>query len=83
MTRFSKAIEYVKGIKEFYTHLLMFVVFAIAFLIFKSDEPVVKWGLLGWGAGLLIHGLVAFEKIKFIGPQWEKRQIEKRLGRKW
>ena len=79
----SEAIQYVKGIKEFYSHLFMFVVFAITLLLFRdSSEPLIRWGLLGWGAGVVIHGLVAFEKIRLIGPQWEKRQIEKRLGRR-
>ncbi len=76
------AIEYVKGIKEFYSHLIMFVIFAVAFLILKEPgEPGVFWGILGWGIGVIIHGLVAYEKINFIGAAWEKKQIEKRLGR--
>ena len=79
----GEAIQYVKGIKEFYTHAFMFVVFAIAILFFRdSSEPIIKWGLIGWAAGVVIHGLVAFEKIRLIGPNWEKRQVEKRLGRK-
>lgn len=79
----KSAIQYVKGIKEFYTHLFMFVVFAITLLVFRdSSDPMIRWGLLGWGAGVVVHGLVAFEKINFIGPNWEKRQVEKRLGRK-
>ena len=79
----NEAIQYVKGIKEFYTHAFMFIVFAVTLLLFKDgSEPVIKWGLLGWGAGLIIHGLVAFEKIRLIGVSWEKRQVEKRLGRK-
>jgi transcriptional regulator with XRE-family HTH domain len=78
----QEAIQFVKGIKEFYSHLFMFVIFAIALLVFKGPtEPLVMWGLLGWGIGVIIHGLVAFEKINFIGPGWEKKQVEKRLGR--
>lgn len=76
------AIQFVKGIKEFYSHVIMFMIFAVAFLVFKSvSEPLILWGLLGWGIGVIIHGLVAFEKINFIGPGWEKKQVEKRLGR--
>ena len=79
----SAAMEYVKGIKEFYSHLLMFVIFATLSLVLKNESvPMLKWAMLGWGAGVVIHGLVAFEKIRFIGPAWEKRQIEKKLGRK-
>ena len=79
----KEAMQYVKGIKEFYTHLILFVVFAIVLLFIKdSENPVILWAVLGWGAGVLIHGLVAFEKIRLIGPNWEKRQVEKRIGRK-
>ncbi len=76
------AIEYVKGIKEFYSHLIMFVIFAVAFISFKGlGEPMIFWGVIGWGIGVIIHGLVAYEKITFIGAAWEKKQIEKKLGR--
>ncbi len=77
------AINYVKGIKEFYGHLFMFVVFMVAFLVTgKFSQPQVLWMVLGWFAGLIIHGLVAFEIFGSFGTQWEKKQIEKKLGRK-
>ncbi len=77
------AINYVKGIKEFYGHLFMFVIFQIAFLVTgKFSYPQLMWVLLGWGAGLVMHGLVAFEFFGSFGTQWEKKQIEKKLGRK-
>ena len=37
---------------------------------------------LGWGMGLALHGLRIFDKIPFLGADWERRQVEKRLGRK-
>ena len=77
------AINYVKGIKEFYGHLFMFVVFMVAFLVTgKFSHPQLFWLVLGWFAGLVIHGLVAFEVFGSFGTQWEKKQIEKKLGRK-
>ncbi|WP_223786669.1 helix-turn-helix domain-containing protein [Marinicella meishanensis] len=77
------AINHVKGIKEFYGHLFMFAVFMLAFFITgKFDHPKIPWLVLGWFAGLVIHGLVAFEFFGSFGTQWEKKQIEKKLGRK-
>jgi len=38
-------------------------------------------GSIGWGVGLVVHGLNVFEVINIFGPNWEKKQIEKRLGR--
>jgi transcriptional regulator with XRE-family HTH domain len=78
----ENAIQYVKGIKEFYSHLFMYVLFVTVFgfaLGFK--HPFIFWGSIGWGVGVLVHGLNAFEVINLFGPNWERRQIEKRLGR--
>jgi transcriptional regulator with XRE-family HTH domain len=86
----KEAIEYVRGIKEFYTHVLMFVVFAIVFpfvfgMSFGFGNPVVRLMLLGfagWGVGVIVHGLSAYEVIDLFGANWERRLIEQRLGRK-
>jgi len=29
------------------------------------------WPLLGWGIGLLVHGLVTYRWIPFVGKEWE------------
>lgn len=77
------AINYVKGVKEFYGHAFMFVVFMVAFLVTgKFSHPQLPWLCLGWVAGLVVHGLVAFEVFGSFGTHWEKKQIEKKLGRK-
>lgn len=79
----ADAMQYVKGIKEFYTHAGMFALFAVVFLIFKRpEEPKIVWGFLGWGVGVVLHGLVAFEIVNVFNAGWEKKLIEKRLGRK-
>ena len=78
----TSAIEYVKGIKEFYGHVLMYATFVLVFgIAFGFRFPFILWGALGWGVGLVAHGLSAYEVIDFFGPRWERRQIEKRLGR--
>lgn len=91
------AMKYVKGIKEFYAHLGFFVLFVVVYglawggvatfapgpdRVFAINFLV--WGALGWGVGLLFHGLVAFEVIgrQWPGADWERKAIEKRLGRK-
>ncbi|KXO13792.1 hypothetical protein AKG98_2365 [Moritella sp. JT01] len=40
------------------------------------------WPAIGWGIGIVSHGLSAFEILNFFGADWEKKQVEKRLGRK-
>lgn len=83
------AMNYVKSIKEFYDHLLVYIVFLLVYgglALFEAmgDQKIILFGLAGWGIGVVIHGLVAFEKISLwgIGARWEKNAIEKRLGRK-
>ena len=82
----QKAIEYVRDIKGFYSHVVKYVVvISILFIInFTTDRSYIWawWPMLGWGIGVLSHGLNVFEVFHFFSPAWEKRQIEKRLGRK-
>lgn len=82
----EKAIEYVRDIKGFYSHLIKYVVvISILFIInLTTDSNYIWawWPMLGWGLGVLLHGLNVFEVFNFFSPAWEKRQIEKRLGRK-
>ena len=42
----------------------------------------VGYTALGWGSGVLMHGLLVFQKVPFLNGDWEKRQVEKYLGRK-
>ncbi len=79
----KEAIEYAKGVKEFLTHLLLFVVF-IPVIIYKKGlfDPTFSWLMLGWGIGVTVHGLNAFEKLNFFKVDWERKIAEKKLGRK-
>lgn len=81
-----KVIEQVREIKGFYSHLITYVlVIAMLFVInFLTDPSYIWawWPAMGWGIGIVSHGLSAFEVFNFFGAEWEKRQIEKRLGRK-
>ena len=85
-----EAIQYVKGIREFYMHVFLYLVFLAVFgLAFGArlgvENPKAQFvllGLAGWGVGVIIHGLAAYEVIRFLGPNWERALIECRLGRK-
>lgn len=78
-----EAIEHVKGVKEFYSHVGMYLLFSVVFAFsFGVDNPTILWGIIGWGIGVIVHGLNVYEVINLLRPGWEKRQVEKRLGRK-
>ncbi len=85
-TEEQQAFEQVRVIKGFYAHLTSYVlVICLLFVINLVTHPEYIWAVwpaLGWGIGIVNHGLHAFEVINIFGPKWEKRQIEKRLGRK-
>ena len=82
----QRALEYVRDVKGFYSHLLSFVlVMPLLFLVNYLTTPQYMWAwwpLLGWGIGVASHALSISEFVPFLGPDWEKRQVEKRLGRK-
>ena len=81
----KKAMEYVEGVKAFYHNLITyFIVISCltAFNLFTSPEYLwVLWCAGGWGVGIIVHGIQAFEVFSLFSPEWEKKQIEKRLGR--
>nr|WP_202944249.1 helix-turn-helix domain-containing protein [Cellvibrio japonicus] len=78
-----EAMQYVKGIKEFYSHVLMYVVFTSVFL-FSGGHQIehIYWPFMGWGLGVLLHGCWAYEVFGWLSPRWERKMVEKRLGRK-
>ncbi|PSV01349.1 2TM domain-containing protein [Photobacterium leiognathi] len=82
----KQALEYVKGIKSFYSNLTSYVlVIGMLFVINYFTSPDYWWAVwpaLGWGIGIVSHALSAFEVVNVFGPDWERKQVEKRLGRK-
>ncbi|GAA4363829.1 helix-turn-helix domain-containing protein [Kangiella marina] len=77
----AEAMEYVKGIKDFYSHLLIYVIFCVIFIFTgKITEMYIPWA--AWTFGLIMHGLQAFEVINIININWEKKMVEKRLKKK-
>lgn len=81
----QEAVEYVRDIKAFYEHLFTFVVvnlFLIGLNLFVTSGYFwAGWVIAGWGVGVALHAISTFEVITLFSPDWEKRQIDKRLGR--
>ena len=79
----AEALQYAKGVKDFYSGLLTYVILAIAFFSIKGfNEPVLYWVFGGVGLGLIVQGLMAFEIIRLPFQDLERKVAEKRLGRK-
>lgn len=79
-----QAMNYVKGLIEFYAHLLIYVVFSSVFLLSGGWHiEGIQWPFLGWAFSLVMHGLWSHDLFGWMTPpQWELRMVEKRLGRK-
>ncbi len=80
-----EAVEYVRDIKGFYSHVAFYVVtiavLAATNLYMGLDNLWFTWPALGWGLGVASHGLAVFEILSLFGVDWEKRQINKRMQR--
>jgi len=77
--RYQKAKERVDAIKGFYGNLTAYCI-VIPFLVWlntrTTDFPWVIFPILGWGFGLLMHGMEAFGYNPFLGKRWEERKIK-------
>ena len=76
--KYRKAKERIGEIKAFYSHAITYitVIFLLVLLIFyTTDFPWVVFTALGWGLGLLGHGLSTFGHNIILGRNWEERKI--------
>ena len=82
----NRVIEHVKEIKDFYSHLINYVVVIIGLFIVNfitsPDYYWAWWAAFGWGIGVVSHGMSVFEVYSFFGADWEKKKKKKRLGKK-
>ncbi len=80
------ALAHVRKVKSFYVHLTQYlIVIPILAVVNLTSYPNYLWFVwpaLGWGLGLLAHGAAVFNVVPFLDGAWERRQVEKFLGRK-
>jgi hypothetical protein len=78
--RYYNARKRVEEIKGFYGNLISYIVvncFLIGINLVTSPKHLwFFWPLLGWGIGVLFHGLKVFNYMPFLGKDWEERKIK-------
>jgi hypothetical protein len=82
--RYIEAKRHVEALRGFYIHAIVYgcVISPLVGLnMVLRGGWWVQWPLLGWGAGLLVHGLTVFTPFELFGPDWQARRIAKRLDR--
>lgn len=74
-----------RRLRGFHLHLGRYVVIILGLWVVNLIvSPYRLWVLFvmgGWGIGVLAHAFSVFRPDWLLGPQWERRQVEKRLGR--
>jgi hypothetical protein len=77
---YFKLKKKVDDIKGFYRNLASYIIFTTGFGVLNVlTSPEYLWFLypaMGWGLGVLIHGLSVFNYLPFFGRDWEARKIK-------
>ena len=78
--RYYEAKKRVEEIKGFYGNLMSYIVVNIGLLILNLvTSPKYLWffwPMLGWGIGVLFHGMKVFNFMPFLGKDWEEQKIK-------
>jgi hypothetical protein len=77
--KLQEARRHVAALKGFYIHLGAYILInaiLIAINAFSPGRWWVQWPLIGWGIGLVGHGLAVFSPLSKVGKDWEARQIK-------
>ncbi len=82
--RYAKAREHVKAIKEFYSNLMAYciVIPFLWWLNFRTTDFL--WAFfptIGWGFGVLAHGMEAYGYNPLWGKRWQERKIQELMDK--
>jgi len=79
------AMKHVANLKDFYMKVVCyFLIVGFLVVVNYMTSPNywwVVWVALGWGLSLALKAVRVFGLVPFLGADWEKKQVEKRLGR--
>jgi len=83
---YCEARRHVREVRGFYTHALVYVLviggLAAWNLLGHSGRLWFGYPALGWGVGLLAHGLSVFVFAGWFGADWEQRKVREYLERR-
>ena len=81
---YVRAVEKVEKLKEFYQNIVSYCI-VIPFLIFINFRvsPQFYWfwfPMIGWGIGIVFHGLDVYDYNPFLGKNWESKKIKELMN---
>ena len=78
--RYFQAKKRVEEIKGFYGNFIAYIAVNIGLMVINlltSPEYLwFFWPMLGWGIGVLFHGMKVFNYMPFFGKEWEEKKIK-------
>ncbi|HEX6001260.1 MAG TPA: 2TM domain-containing protein [Hyphomicrobiaceae bacterium] len=80
--RLARAKRRLAALKGFYTHLFIFILVMACLAIINAAVGGpwwVLWVLLGWGLGVIAHGLTVFGQTSRRIADWEERKLKELL----
>lgn len=79
------ALAHVRRIKLFWVNLMVYISVAGSLIVANwLTFPQYMWSLWTaaiWGVMVLLNAIQVFFKVPFLDPVWERRQVERFLGR--
>ena len=82
---YERAQKRVKAIKDFWSHLITYVVVNIILFIIdlltSPGEWWFYWVILGWGIAVVINAVSVFGMGKFQSKKWEEAKIKEILDK--
>ncbi len=81
--KYQKAKKRVEEIKGFYSNLMTYLIVIplLGYLNYRTtDFPWAIFPAVGWGLGLLFHGICAFGFNPLLGKNWEERKIKELMN---
>ncbi len=82
--RYQKAKERVEAIKSFYGNLISYciVIPGLAYLNYMTTNwPWVIFPAVGWGFGILVHGMEAYGYNPLWGKRWQEKKLRELMER--
>lgn len=83
--RYFIAKKRVDEIRGFYGNLSSYIFVNLGLLALNlwtaPNHLWFYWPLLGWGIGVLIHGMRVFNYMPFIGLDWEEQKIKELMAK--
>ncbi|SUO97598.1 helix-turn-helix domain-containing protein [Suttonella ornithocola] len=82
----QQILNTVRQQRNFYLHLSKYIVIILFLLVINlltSPHYLwVGWVAFGWGVGLACRAFFIFSPWKWFDDEWERREVEKRIGRR-